>query len=144
VGPGGMPRQSNSNGLRLQTSVTARIERKGVLGAVTNQHQVEHRLRPVEVRPRRARLGGHRSARRVRAPANGGWRSCVEAAILKGMGVRAGVPDIIAIKDGGRCYALERNASGGRLTPVQRDAYAALTAAGVAVSVAYGLDDALR
>jgi hypothetical protein len=37
VGPGGMPRQSNSNGLRLQTSVTARIERKGVFGAITNQ-----------------------------------------------------------------------------------------------------------
>ena len=35
-------------------------------------------------------------------PANGGWRSRVEAAILKGMGVRAGVPDIIAIKDA-RC-----------------------------------------
>jgi hypothetical protein len=35
-------------------------------------------------------------------PANGSWRSCVEAAILKGMGVKAGVPDIIAIK-GGQC-----------------------------------------
>jgi hypothetical protein len=75
-------------------------------------------------------------------PANGGWRSRVEAAILKGMGVRAGVPDIIAIK-GGRCYALELKAAGGRLTPVQRDAHAALVAAGAAVAVAYGLDDAL-
>jgi len=62
-------------------------------------------------------------------PANGGWRSRVEAAILKGMGVRAGVPDIIAIK-GGQCYALELKASDGRLTPVQRDAHAALVAAG--------------
>jgi hypothetical protein len=74
-------------------------------------------------------------------PANCGWRSRVEAAILKGMGVRAGVPDIIAIK-GGRCYALELKAPGGRLTPVQRDAHAALAAAGAAVA-AYGLDDAL-
>jgi hypothetical protein len=31
-------------------------------------------------------------------PANGGWRSRAEAAILRGMGVRAGVPDIIAVK----------------------------------------------
>ena len=31
---------------------------------------------------------------------NGGWRSPIEAAILKGMGVRAGVPDLIVIKDG--------------------------------------------
>ena len=57
-------------------------------------------------------------------PANGGWRSRVEAAILKGMGVKAGVPDIIAIK-GGQCYALELKAPGGRLTPAQRDAHAA-------------------
>ena len=40
-------------------------------------------------------------------PANGGWRSRVEAAILKGMGVRAGVPDIIAIK--GRLGATRSN-----------------------------------
>ena len=75
-------------------------------------------------------------------PANGGWRSRVEAAILKGMGVRAGVPDIIAIK-GGQCYALELKAPDGRLTPVQRDAHAALAAAGATVAVAYGLDEAL-
>jgi hypothetical protein len=75
-------------------------------------------------------------------PANGGWRSRVKAAILKGMGVRAGVPDVSAIK-GGRCYALELKASGGRLTPVRRDTHAALVAAGATVAVAYGLDDAL-
>jgi hypothetical protein len=42
---------------------------------------------------------------------NGGARSKVEAAILKGLGVRAGVPDIIAIRDG-RAYALELKAPG--------------------------------
>ena len=75
-------------------------------------------------------------------PANGGWRSRVEAAILKGMGVRAGVPDIIAIK-GGRCYALELKVPGGHLTSVQRDAHAALVAAGAEVAVAAGIDAAL-
>jgi hypothetical protein len=75
-------------------------------------------------------------------PPNGGWRSPVEASILKGMGVRAGVPDIVLVK-GGQCYALELKASDGRLTPVQRDAHAALAAAGATVAVAYGLDDAL-
>jgi hypothetical protein len=75
-------------------------------------------------------------------PANGGWRSRVEAAILKGMGVRAGVPDIIAIKSG-RCYALELKAPGGHLTPVQLDAHAALAAAGAEVAVAAGIDAAL-
>jgi hypothetical protein len=49
-------------------------------------------------------------------PANGGWRSPIEAAILKGLGVRAGVPDVIAVKDG-RTYALELKPPGGRLNP---------------------------
>jgi hypothetical protein len=31
---------------------------------------------------------------------NGGWRSPIEAAILKGQGVRPGVPDLVAIRDG--------------------------------------------
>jgi hypothetical protein len=31
---------------------------------------------------------------------NGGWRSRIEAAILKGLGVRAGVPDVFLVKDG--------------------------------------------
>jgi hypothetical protein len=75
-------------------------------------------------------------------PANGGWRTATEAAILKGMGVRAGIPDIIIIH-AGKCYALELKAPGGRLTPVQRVTHAALAAAGATVAVAYGLDDAL-
>jgi uncharacterized protein YdaU (DUF1376 family) len=36
VGPGGVTRYSNFNDLKLQTCVSARIERKGVFGAVTN------------------------------------------------------------------------------------------------------------
>jgi hypothetical protein len=44
-------------------------------------------------------------------PANGGWRSRVEAAVLKGMGVRAGVPDIIPGWPGGWCAARARDAA---------------------------------
>jgi hypothetical protein len=47
--------------------------------------------------------------------------------ILKGLGVRAGIPDIIA-----------------RLTAVQRDAHAALSEAGATVETACGLDAALN
>jgi hypothetical protein len=75
-------------------------------------------------------------------PANGGWRSPAEASILKGMGVKAGVPDIIIIKSG-HCFLLELKAPDGRPTPAQRDVHAALAAAGATVAVAYGLDDAL-
>src|SRR5258708_39355947 len=49
-----------------------------------------------------------RGARGVFAfhPANGGYRKPVEAAILKGLGVVAGVPDVFAVHNG-RCFALE-------------------------------------
>jgi hypothetical protein len=75
-------------------------------------------------------------------PPNGGWRSRVEAAILKGLGVRAGVPDVIAVKDG-RTYALELKPPGGRLTAAQNAAHTALRAAGATVVSSYCLDDAV-
>jgi hypothetical protein len=75
-------------------------------------------------------------------PANGGWRSRIEAAILKGLGVRPGVPDVIAIK-AGRAYAIELKAPGGRVTEAQRSTQAALRAAGADVAVAHGLDAAI-
>ena len=75
-------------------------------------------------------------------PPNGGWRSRIEAAILRGLGVRAGVPDVIAIR-GGCVYALELKPPGGRLTAAQNAAHAALRAAGATVVTSYGLDDAI-
>ena len=61
---------------------------------------------------------------------------------MKGLGVRAGIPDIIAIR-GGRAYALELKVPGGWVSPVQRETHAALSAAGATVAVACGLDEAL-
>jgi hypothetical protein len=75
-------------------------------------------------------------------PPNGGWRSPIEGAILKGLGVRAGVPDVMAVKDG-RTYALELKRPGGRLTAAQNAAHAALQDAGATVVTSYSLDDAI-
>ena len=75
-------------------------------------------------------------------PANGGYRKPVEAAILKGLGVVAGTPDIIAIR-GGRTYALELKAPDGKLSNSQEAAIADLERAGATVAVAIGLDMAL-
>jgi hypothetical protein len=75
-------------------------------------------------------------------PANGGYRKPVEAAILKGLGVVAGVPDIIIIHDG-RCFALELKAVGGRATDKQLECIAALREAGAFTCIAEGLDRAL-
>jgi hypothetical protein len=75
-------------------------------------------------------------------PANGGYRKPIEAAIMKGMGVVAGVPDIIAIHEG-RVYALELKAERERATPKQQEAIAAMEAAGAFTAIAEGLDRAL-
>jgi hypothetical protein len=53
-------------------------------------------------------------------PANGGWRTAIEGAILKGMGVAAGVPDVIIIS-GGKVFGLELKVNNGRLTDIQRE-----------------------
>jgi hypothetical protein len=74
-------------------------------------------------------------------PNGGGW-SAIEAAILKGLGVKAGVPDIIAIK-GGHSYALELKADGNKPTPTQSETMAAMQRAGATVAAAVGLDAAL-
>lgn len=73
----------------------------------------------------------------------GGYRKPVEAAIMKGLGVTAGVPDIIAIHEG-RCYALELKSEDGRATESQLAAIAALDKAGAFTAVTHGLDPALR
>jgi hypothetical protein len=76
-------------------------------------------------------------------PANGGYRKPVEAAILKSVGVVAGVPDVILIH-GGQTYALELKSDAGRLTTSQVLVQNALREAGAEVATACGLDAAHR
>jgi hypothetical protein len=73
---------------------------------------------------------------------NGGYRKPIEAGIMKGLGVKAGVPDVVAIHKG-RCYGLELKAEGGRVTSKQLAAIAAMEAAGAHCCIAEGLDRAL-
>jgi hypothetical protein len=75
-------------------------------------------------------------------PANGGYRKPVEAAIMKGLGVVAGVPDVIAIHNG-RVFAMEIKAKGGRATDKQLACIAALREAGAFTCIAEGVDGAL-
>lgn len=76
-------------------------------------------------------------------PANGGARTAIEGAILKGCGVRSGTPDLILIHSG-RTYGLELKSLNGRLTPAQAAAHQELRAAGAEVAVAVGLDAAIK
>jgi hypothetical protein len=73
---------------------------------------------------------------------NGGWRSAIEAAIFKGIGVIAGIPDVLILHDG-HCYALELKSERGRLTDVQRLTHGRMREAGAHVATVYGLDEAL-
>ena len=75
-------------------------------------------------------------------PANGGYRRPVEAARLKGLGVRAGVPDLFAIHRG-QVYAIELKTEGGRATIAQLQAIEEIRAAGGRAQVCYRLDCAL-
>jgi hypothetical protein len=74
---------------------------------------------------------------------NGGRRNPIEAAIFKGLGVVAGVPDLILIH-GGHVFGLELKTEGGRLSPTQLATHEAMRAAGATVAVAYGIDAALE
>jgi hypothetical protein len=72
----------------------------------------------------------------------GGWRSPVEAKILKGLGTVAGAPDLLLVR-AGQAYGLELKSEHGRLTPAQIATHEALRLAGAEVSVATGVDAAI-
>lgn len=74
---------------------------------------------------------------------NGGYRTKAEGGILKAMGVLAGCPDVLLIHLG-KLYAIELKTDSGALSKDQRDAHAALTAAGVLVATCRTLDGVLE
>jgi hypothetical protein len=74
---------------------------------------------------------------------NGGHRNMIEAVRFKSLGVRAGVSDIIALRNK-EAFALELKAPGGRPTEAQLEFQSDFRAAGGHAVVAEGLDEALR
>ena len=64
----------------------------------------------------------------------------MRGAILKGMGVRAGVPDVLII-DRGRCLWMELKSEKGVLSPEQIVVHQLLTAAGACVTVCRSVED---
>jgi hypothetical protein len=73
----------------------------------------------------------------------GGWRSPIEAAIFKSLGVVAGIPDLFVIR-AGHVFGLELKTAHGRLTTTQIETQARMRAAGATVATATGLDAALE
>lgn len=69
---------------------------------------------------------------------NGGGRSRAEAGILKAMGVKAGVPDLVALW--ARPFVVELKPASGSLSPDQKVMLADLELAGVRTFVCRSLD----
>lgn len=74
---------------------------------------------------------------------NGGKRGKAEAGRFKGMGVVAGIPDLIVIA-GGRAYGLEMKTPAGRLSPVQKEMRARFIRSGAEYEVARSVEEARR
>ena len=74
---------------------------------------------------------------------NGGYRTATEARIMKGLGVKAGVADLILVHDG-RFYALELKTKTGKATESQLKFITHWQLAGGIGYIAHGLDDAVQ
>jgi hypothetical protein len=75
-------------------------------------------------------------------PFSGGYRRPKEAAIYKGLGAIAGLPDVMVLHNG-KLFCLELKREGGRATDKQLECIAALREAGAFTCIAEGLDRAL-
>jgi hypothetical protein len=73
----------------------------------------------------------------------GGWRSSAEAAIFKSLGVVAGIPVPLIIRNG-HIFALKLKTADGHLTSTQIDTQEGMRAAGAAVGTAVEIDAALE
>lgn len=75
-------------------------------------------------------------------PANGGYRTPIEASMFVAMGVVAGVPDLILVHKG-QTYGIELKAEGGRLTDIQRETHGRMRKAGTKIAIAKSLDEVI-
>ncbi len=73
---------------------------------------------------------------------NGGKRSKIEASIFKGLGVKAGIPDVLIFYRA-QIFGLELKAAKGRVSPAQLATMNDMEMAGARVAVACSLDEAL-
>lgn len=73
-------------------------------------------------------------------PLGGG--GSIRGKILRGLGTRAGLPDLLVVNDG-RAIWLELKSKNGRLSEVQQECHAALARARCPVTVCRHLDDVI-
>jgi hypothetical protein len=76
-------------------------------------------------------------------PSGAYFGSARQGAIWKSLGWLSGLPDLFLVRDG-RLYALELKSEGGRTSDAQLEVLDKLRQAGAMVTVAAGIDAALR
>jgi len=76
-------------------------------------------------------------------PFSGGFRRPKEAAIYKGLGAIAGLPDVMILHQG-KLYCVELKVEDGRLSEAQEHVLIKLRDAGAIATHTHGLDQALR
>jgi len=74
-------------------------------------------------------------------PNQRGTRKAWEVSLLKGLGVRAGIPDLF-VAGPGKVIALEVKAEKGKLSPVQKSTIGALAEAGIPTIVVRSIEEA--
>jgi len=74
---------------------------------------------------------------------NGGFRTKIEGAIFKTLGVIPGIPDLIILHKG-HLYGLELKAHRNGPTESQRATHALMRSAGATIETANGIDQALQ
>lgn len=72
---------------------------------------------------------------------NGGYRTPVEAAVMKSIGQRSGMPDLLLAGEG-RVIGVEVKTPKGTLSPAQKDTIAALAEAGIPTIIVRSVDEA--
>lgn len=75
-------------------------------------------------------------------PANGGFRTKVEAGIFKSLGVKAGTPDLCLLWKPCKVGFLEVKSEYGRLTTHQQSFHSWLTDLGIPVAIVKSVEDA--
>ena len=73
---------------------------------------------------------------------NDGLFTKAEASKRRWMGLLAGIPDVILVTPGGRCFGIEVKTISGRLSPDQREIHERMAALGIPVAVVRSLTEA--
>lgn len=76
---------------------------------------------------------------------NGGWRDAGTAGLMKGLGVKKGIPDLAFVLPGGRAGFMEvKRPCEGRLSPDQKAMFTVIRETGGLVEVVESIDDVQR